>query len=95
MFDKILSFLNKILTIIDFPGSSYLNLWSLILLIISAWVCIKTRTIPMPVATIFASIVTAYSANSISQNIFGIGKIKDQNKETKSNDSNNNPSNPK
>lgn len=83
MFNKILSFLNEILTIIDFPGSSYLNLWSLVLLIISAWVCIQTRSVPMPVATIFASIVTAYSANSISQNIFVAGKGKDSVKERK------------
>jgi hypothetical protein len=88
MWNKVLNFLNNILTMIDFPGSSYLNLWSLILLIISAWVCIKTKSVPTSVAAIFASIVTAYSANSIGKQICSIGK--DSIKEKKSNDNTNN-----
>jgi hypothetical protein len=62
---KITAFLINLLEIIDFPGYTYLNLWSLSLLVVCLWVCIETKSIPNAVAAIFASIVTAYAASSI------------------------------
>jgi len=65
MIRQIAAFFVRLLEIIDFPGYTYLNLWSLSLLIVSIWVCIETRSVPGSVAAIFASIVTAYAASSV------------------------------
>jgi hypothetical protein len=84
---KISSFLTNLLEIIDFPGYTYLNLWSLSLLIVCLWVCIETKAIPNAVAAIFSSIVLAYSANSIGRQYLNKSN-NDSIKEKKSNDNN-------
>lgn len=90
MIQKIALFLTNLLDIIDFPGYTFLNLWSLSLLIVCIWVCVETRSVPNAVAAIFASIVTAYAASSIS-NKYTVNNSNDLTKERKSNDNFNNP----
>jgi len=92
MIRKIAIFLTNLLDIIDFPGYTFLNLWSLSLLVVCLWVCIETKTIPNAVAAIFSSIVLAYSASSIG-NKYMSKNGNDSIKEKKSNDNNSgNPS---
>jgi hypothetical protein len=78
MLDKITGTLNKILSsclsVINFKGSAYINLWSLSLLVLSLWVCIKTRSIPVSVSMIFSSIIIAYGAHKVSKNLGSKGQ---------------------
>jgi len=85
MIQKIAAFLTNLLDIIDFPGYTFLNLWSLSLLVVCIWVCIMTKSIPNAVAAIFSSIVIAYSANSLG-NKYISKNSDDLTKEKKSND---------
>ncbi len=75
MWNKITNFINQYLSsflnIINFEGYMYLNLWSFSLLILSIFVCVKTRSIPVSVSMIFSSIIVAYGANSVSKHISG------------------------
>ena len=70
-------YLGSFLNVINFQGSAYVNLWSLCLLILSIWVCIKTKSIPVSVSMIFSSIIVAYGAHKVSSNLSGKGKDND------------------
>jgi hypothetical protein len=72
-------YLGSVLNVINFQGSAYVNLWSLSLLILSVWVCVKTRSIPVSVSMIFSSIIVAYGAHKVSSNLSGKGKQGDDN----------------
>lgn len=81
MWNKLTSLINQyliaLLNIINFQGATYVNLWSLSLLMLSIYVCVKTKEIPAPVAMIFSSIIIAYGAHKATQNLSGKGQDND------------------
>ena len=78
-------YLGSVLNMINFQGSAYVNLWSLSLLILSIWVCVATKSIPVSVSMIFSSIIVAYGAHKVSSNLNGKGKNNNDNSDDNDN----------